>query len=206
MNLDFKIDFDDLQIREIGSWPLALRIVILFAVVLASLLLFNNLLVSSSLSDINNQQSTIHKLEQDYVVKNNIAANLDEYRAQMQQIQAIYDTAINEIPASAKIASLITQISNLEGLKYELIKPGTSSSKDNLLMELPINLRVVGTYHGFGRFLSRLAGLKRILTVHDFTIVPLNDAKLLKANESYGMLVFEVQIKAYWLAGETNNA
>jgi type IV pilus assembly protein PilO len=209
MELKFNIDFKELELREVGTWPTPLRAAIVGTVGLLALVLFANLLVGPVLDNIMIAKNNIVAMKQDYSIKHNIAANLDEYRVQMVEMQQMYDKVLHEIPANNKIPELVSEISKeatAEGLKYELIRPGASISKDNLFMELPVSLKLIGSYHGFGRFLSRLAALDRVLTVHDFTITKINDPKLIKDNEIYGQLIFEVDIKAYWLVGDGSNA
>lgn len=114
------------------------------------------------------------QLRQSFVEKQKKAVNLPDYKKQLYQIEVSLQEMIKQLPTEEEVASLLIDISQTglaSGLEFRLFKPGAPVPRD-FYSELPINIQVVGRYEELGLFVSGLASLPRIVTVHDVTIVP----------------------------------
>ncbi|MCB1789860.1 MAG: type 4a pilus biogenesis protein PilO, partial [Gammaproteobacteria bacterium] len=102
------------------------------------------------------------------------AANLDAYRAQLAEMQESFGAMLRQLPNRTEVADLLVDVSQTglaAGLEFELFQPQGEVPKD-FYAELPIKIRVVGKYHEFGEFVSGLAALPRIVTIHDVEVRP----------------------------------
>lgn len=177
MNLS---ELNDLDFQDMGSWPLlAKSLAITFICVL--------ILFAGYWFDTKDQQAEIERLEQKEVqlqakFKTNArkAANLELYKQQMADMQQSFGAMLKQLPSKTEVAELLVDISQTglaSGLEFELFKP-TAEVPLEFYAELPIQLRVTGEYHEFGNFVSGVAALPRIVTLHDFNIAPGKDGKL----------------------------
>ena len=120
------------------------------------------------------------ELKVSFEVKQKKAVNLQEYRNQLKQIEASLGEMIRQMPTRAEVASLlvdITQTGLASGLEFQLFKPAGEVRKD-FYTELPISIQVIGRYQELALFVSGLASLPRIVTVHDVSIAPRNEAEM----------------------------
>ncbi|HUQ51987.1 MAG TPA: type 4a pilus biogenesis protein PilO, partial [Gammaproteobacteria bacterium] len=120
------------------------------------------------------------------------AANFDAYRAQLAEIERDFGAMLRQLPGQTEVPSLLVDISQTglgAGLEEELFQPGVEIHKD-FYAELPIKLRYSGSYHELGNFVSGIAALPRIVTLHDVTIRPRNDS-------SPDELILDVTAKTY---------
>ena len=104
--------------------------------------------------------------------KESKAANLDAYKEQMQEMERTFGALLQQLPGKTEVAELLVDVSRIgiqSGLEFELFKPEAEIPKE-FYAELPIDLRVIGTYHQFGNFASATAALSRIVTLHDLSI------------------------------------
>jgi len=111
-------------------------------------------------------------LRQQFEKKQAKAVNLDAYREQLKEIQESFGAMLRQLPDRTEVAALLVDVSQTglaAGLEFELFQPMPEVKKD-FYAELPIKIRVVGDYHEFGEFVSGLAALPRIVTVHDVKI------------------------------------
>ncbi len=194
MNLS-EINWD---INSAGGWPTPIKIA---AGVLVSLLVVAADIYYVSLP----QLDELDKLEQEEVSlktafenKQKKAINLPDYRAQLDQIEASLGEMLKQMPTKAEVANLLVDISQTglaSGLEFKLFQPGASIPKE-FYSELPINIQVVGQYEELGLFVSGLASLPRIVTVHNVNIAPLGKAD--KDNKgSQGDMAMSATIKTY---------
>jgi type IV pilus assembly protein PilO len=163
---------NELDIRNIASWPLparALVIVIIFAGVLGL----------GYWLDTKDQGMRLEKAEQKeqelrhaFEVKAKKAANLQAYEQQLEEMRESFGAMLRQLPNKTEVAELLVDISQTglaSGLEFELFKPQSEIPKE-FYAELPISIRVKGDYHEFGNFISGVAALPRIVTVHDVAI------------------------------------
>lgn len=189
MNLD---QINELDFSDIGDWPLLVKLILI-------LLLCALVAVGGYFFDIEPQykelarvQSSERELRQDFESKQARAVNLNAYRAQLREMEDSFGTMLRQLPNRTEVADLLVDVSQTglaAGLEFELFQPQTEVPRD-FYAELPITLRVTGSFHEFGEFVSGLAALPRIVTVHDVRIQP-------KGKGESGKLVMDATAKTY---------
>lgn len=183
MNLKFdfsEIDLNDLDFENIGSWPKPVKII---AYVLAATLVMVGtyfLLVDSKIDALNVAKKQEQELRSMYRIKYTAAVNLELYRQQMLDMEDLFSSLLKRLPASHETPGLlddITYVGTTSGLTFLGIKWLPEVTKE-FYTELPITIEVVGKYHEFGEFVSKVAELPRIVTLHDFKIKQLENGDL----------------------------
>ena len=183
--------FDNLELDNIGQWPPAAKL--LLAIFLAVLIAFLGYmgLISDQMKKLERAVAEEVTLKQSYRAKYHVAANLDLFRAQMAEAEDTFATQLRNLPNSHEIPGLlddITFIGTTSGLDFVKLEWQPEISKE-VYIELPIDIEVIGSYHSFGEFVSKIAGLPRIVTLHDFTI------KI--AHDDSNTLSLKLQAKTY---------
>jgi type IV pilus assembly protein PilO len=163
---------NELDIRNIASWPLPARVLVI-AIIFAGVLGLGYWL------DTKDQGMRLEKAEQKeqdlrqaFEVKAKKAANLQAYEQQLEEMRESFGAMLRQLPNKTEVAELLVDISQTglaSGLEFELFKPQSEIPKE-FYAELPISIRVKGDYHEFGNFISGVAALPRIVTVHDVAI------------------------------------
>jgi len=179
MNLDALKNFDVNQLRSLdykntGSWPLPLRILALIIVFGVVLFLGYYFLISDQIAERGKLVDTENTLKSQFEAKALQAANLDTYKQQLDDMQKSFGTMLKQLPGKTEIPSIlqdISQAAQVDGLKQDLFKPGGEATKD-FYAEKPIDLQLDGGYHDFGKFVSDVAALPRIVTLHNIVIRP----------------------------------
>ncbi|MGD8417963.1 MAG: type 4a pilus biogenesis protein PilO [Pseudomonadales bacterium] len=174
--LDQLQDFDlnDLDFNNIGSWPGPIKIllmVIAFVLVVGAGYYFY---LTDKQSTLDRAQTKELDLRRDYEVKAEKAANLEEYRAQKQQMEATFGALLKQLPQDTEVPGLLDDITRT-ALDNELNIESIDLQPEKQLefyVELPIDIVVEGSYHKIGQFISGVAALSRIVTLHDFTLEP----------------------------------
>jgi type IV pilus assembly protein PilO len=157
-----------------GTWPLPVKAALIFLVcsVVAGGCVYLDTLDQLVALEASEQQEVTLKTA--FETKQAKAANLPDYQYQLTQIEASLDEMIKQMPTEAEVASLLVDISQTglaSGLTFQLFKPSTAVPKD-FYSELPIKIEVTGKYEELGLFVSGVASLPRIVTVHDVNITP----------------------------------
>lgn len=194
-----EIDFSNLEIREIGSWPLIMRIGVIVLTVVTSIILVYMLVISKELDDLAAAEKNVADKMKDYKDQYNQAVNLDAYNKQMQDAQTTFQEYVNELPAASNIPELIdslTKIGQKNNLKINSIKIGDPKLESGFYMSLPLTLSMTGQYHDIGLFVSDVSKLARIVTLGDFNIKPVGAA-------NPGELDIDIQAQTYWLASQS---
>ncbi len=169
-------DLRSLDPKNMGSWPLPMRIVVLVALYGAILVGGYVGLISGQRDDYNSREDKEASLKSDFESKALQAANLDVYKKQLDDMQTSFGTMLRQLPGQTEIPSLlqdISQAAQVDGLKQDLFRPGGEAPKD-FYSEKPIDLTLEGTYHEFGKFVSDVATLPRIVTLHNINIHPVS--------------------------------
>jgi type IV pilus assembly protein PilO len=167
-------ELQSLDPKSIGNWPLFARVaalVLLYIAVLVAGYYFLILDQRTELAQLGDKETS---LKTDFESKAAQAANLDTYKKQLDDMQKSFGTMLKQLPGQTEIPSLlqdISQTAQVDGLKQDLFKPGSESPKD-FYAEKPIDLVLEGNYHEFGKFVSDVAALPRIVTLHDIDIKP----------------------------------
>jgi type IV pilus assembly protein PilO len=126
------------------------------------------------------------------------AANLDAYKGQLAEMERSFGAMLRQLPGKTEVPSLLVDISQTglaAGLQEKLFQPGTEKS-NGFYAELPIKIKLVGSYHQFGAFVSGIAALPRIVTLHDIEISPSKEGGSEKST-NYDNLVMDVTAKTY---------
>jgi type IV pilus assembly protein PilO len=172
MNLS-EINWD---LNTAGTWPLPIKVAMMVfvgAAVVGGGVYFDTLDQLKTLESTEQKEQT---LKQEFEAKQKKAVNFQDYQDQLAQIEASLDEMIRQMPTEEEVASLLVDISQTglaSGLEFKLFKPETPILKD-FYSELPIKIQVTGKYHELGLFVSGLASLPRIVTIHDVNITPEN--------------------------------
>lgn len=173
-------DFQGLDPNDPGQWPLLPRVVTLaglFAAIVAGGWWFD---WSDQLAVLETKQKEELTLKDDWLSKKRQAVNLTEYRRQLSEIDRQFGALLKQLPNRSEIESLLADINQAglgRGLQFELFKPGSEGSKD-FYAELPIAVRVTGSYHDLGEFVSDVAKMPRIVTLNDIAIETGKDGNL----------------------------
>lgn len=171
MNLQ---ELNELDLSNIGDWPAAVKailILILCGMVVAG---WYFLYTEDQYKELERVERVEKDLRQDFEIKQAKAANLEAYKAQLAEMRESFGSMLRQLPNRTEVADLLVDVSQTglaAGLEFELFKPQGEVPKD-FYAELPIKIRVIGDYHEFGEFVSGLAALPRIVTVHNVKISP----------------------------------
>ncbi len=176
-----------------GTWPLAIKIatLLLISIIVAGAGFYY--ITLDQLAELEQYEAEEVSLKATFERKQKKAVNLPDYREQLKQIEASLGEMIKQMPTKAEVANLLIDISQTglaSGLEFRLFKPASAIRKD-FYSELPIKINVVGRYEEIGLFVSGLASLPRIVTVHDVAISPkgsimVMDATIKTYNEESG--------------------
>lgn len=162
----------DLDPNNIGSWPVAARVMVVVLLCVAILFAGYYFDTSDQLLNLDQADAKENTLKQELESKQAKAANLDAYKEQMKEMERSFGALLQQLPGKTEVADLLVDISRvgiISGLEFEYFKPEAEAPKE-FYAELPIKIRVRGTYHQFGNFVSGTAALSRIVTLHDIAI------------------------------------
>lgn len=171
MNLS---DFNNLDFQNIGGWPPAAKGVAIGVVCLVLLGAGYWFDTKGQWEALEQSKAKEQELKQSFEIKQAKAVNLDAYKQQLDEMNVSFGLMLRQLPSKAEVADLLVDISQTglaSGLEFELFSPKDETPKD-FYAELPINIRVTGNYHQFGAFVSGVAALPRIVTLHDIAIHP----------------------------------
>jgi len=186
-------DIKTLDPNDPGRWPFPVRagVVGLVFVVLAALLFY--LLVWSDQKPILDQKATEEQdLRNKFKTKHSKAVNLAVYQQQLADIERSFGALLRQLPGRTEVPNLLVDISQVgvgAGLEEKLFQPSPEVKKD-FYAELPIKIKLTGSYHQMGEFVSGIAALPRIVTLHDIVIKP--DTK-----DAYDVLSLELTAKTF---------
>lgn len=183
------LDLNDLDFERIGSWPLSGRIFIWLVTIVLIVFAGYYFQVKSLNESLNQDKAKEATLRKTFEKKAFEAANLDHYRQQMEEIKIAFGAMLSQLPKDSEVPGLLEDITERgasAGLNIKSIQLQQEVSRE-FYVELPISVRVIGSYHQLGTFVSGVAGLPRIVTLHDYTIKKLKD----------GMLEMNIEAKTY---------
>lgn len=192
MNLE---QLRSLDLNDAGAWPLPIKATAIALLSVAVLGLGYWFDTRAQLAQLEQAQQKEVQLKEVFRNKWSKAANLDAYRKQMKEMKQSFGAMLRQLPGKTEIADLLVDISQAgieNGLNFELFKPEKEKPAE-FYAELPIKIKVTGTYHDFGKFVSKVAALPRIVTLHDIDIAPANKGK----NDKGDTLVMEATAKTY---------
>ena len=186
-------ELQSLDANDVGRWPLAFRVaVIVLVFILVAALGIYFTIVKDKAPLLERAQGEEQELRLTFENKQRKAANYDAYKAQLSQIEQSFGTMLRQLPGETEIPSLIVDISQTglaAGLQEKLFVPQAEIPKD-FYAEKPIKIRLAGGYHEIGNFVSGIAALPRIVTLHDINITP-------ESQDNYDNLSIEVTAQTY---------
>lgn len=174
-------DLNKLNLREIGTWPAPFKAAAM--VILLGLIVFAGYMLvwSDQLAQLDQARQQEMKLRNEFLDKKKQAVNLDVYREQLKEVEQSFGALVRQLPNKSEMDALITDINQAglgRGLEFELFKPAPQETIKGEIAELPITIRVTGSYHDLGKFASDIAQLPRIVTLHDIAITQNKDGAL----------------------------
>jgi type IV pilus assembly protein PilO len=165
-------DFRNLDPKDPGLWPVLPRIVILAAILLSLLLCGWWFGWRGQLEELDGKQQEEAKLKDEWLAKKQQAVNLQEHQKQLAEIDRSFGVLLKQLPNKAEMEALLIDINQAglgRGLQFELFRPGAESMKD-FYAELPIQVKLTGSYHDLGAFAGDVAKMPRIVTLNDLDI------------------------------------
>lgn len=168
------VDLADLDLNNLGSWPAAVKVIaaaLLMVLVLGGGYYFY---LSDMLVSLDQEKAQEETLKQQFSTKAFQAANLEAYKAQMEEMEASFGALLRQLPSDTEVPGLLEDITRTglgSGLEFEEIKLQPEVAQQ-FYIELPIQIKVVGGYHDLATFVSGVSSLPRIVTLHDFEIKP----------------------------------
>ena len=167
--------FKYLNPKDPGTWPALPKLLALFALLVA-------LVVAGYVADWQGQMDELDagvqqetKLKGEYKDKMQLAVNLDLYRQQLREIDTSFGALLKQLPNKSQMDALLVDINQAglgRGLQFDLFKPAPRETMKDFYAELPVAIRVTGSYHDMGQFASDIAQLSRIVTLNDISIQP----------------------------------
>lgn len=186
-------ELKNLDVNDVGRWPLLFRASVIFVVFIAVVgagVWFT--IIKDRLPDLQRAQDDESTLRVTFENKQRKAANYDAYKAQLSQIEQSFGTMLRQLPGETEIPSLIVDVSQTglaSGLQEKLFQPQPEIPRD-FYAEKPIKIRLSGGYHEIANFVSGVAALPRIVTLHDINITP-------EGQDSFDRLSLEVTAQTY---------
>ena len=168
-----EFDVNDLDFENVGSWPLAIKIVVWIIALVAVLAAGYFYHISKLQETLQQAAQKEEQLKQEFEQKAFQAANLDAYKKQMIEMEESFGALVSQLPSDTEVPGLLEDITNkgmLNGLEFDSIQLQPEIARE-FYVELPIQIQASGSYHDLGAFVSGMAGLPRIVTLHDFKIV-----------------------------------
>lgn len=188
-------DINDLDFKNAGSWPVLVKVVV-WALVLGIVIFLGYYLhLNDKLDEQAREERKEVALKQEYESKAFKAANLEVYRKQMEEMEKSFGALVRQLPSDTEVPGLLEDITHTglgSGLEIDSIKL-QPEQRAEFYVELPIEIQVRGGYHDLGSFVSGVASLPRIVTLHDFEIKP---------TESGGLLAMTITAKTYRYSDE----
>ena len=186
----FLDQFRNLNTRDPGAWPPAPKAVLL-------VFLLGGILVLGYLLDWQEEWESLEagrqqevKLKDEYVAKQQQAINLDLYRQQLREIDSSFGALLRQLPNRSQMDALLVDINQAglgRGLQFDLFRPAPQETKREFYAELPVTLKLTGSYHDMGQFASDIGQLSRIVTLNDIALTGGKD----------GALVMDVTAKTF---------
>jgi type IV pilus assembly protein PilO len=186
----------DLDVEKIGSWPVAVKAIAILLACALSVGLIYYVDTQNQIAELDTIQAKEQELKNSFEAKQKKAVNLEEYKQQLEEIQKTFGDLLRQLPDKTQVPDLLVDVSQTglaSGLEFELFKPGNEVPRE-FYAELPIEIKVLGNYMEFGAFISGLASLPRIVTIHNVKIYPRKDTSQSTKNKP---LTMEALVKTY---------
>jgi type IV pilus assembly protein PilO len=182
-------DINELDLESMGTWPVLVKIIVWLIAFAAVMIAGYQYVVADMQVQLASVQQKEQSLKSEFEKKSFKAKNLEAYRAQMAEMSESFEALVSQLPSETEVPGLLEDITNKgveNGLEISSIQLQSEQVKE-FYIELPITIAVQGSYHDIGAFVSGIASLPRIVTLHDFSI---------KTNKE-GLLAMTITAKTY---------
>lgn len=186
-------DFNNIDLQNVGSLPLPIKAVLLGALGLVLIGLGYWFMWSPALEELDQSIEKEKELRTVFLTKKSQAIKIDAYRQQMVEIEKTFGALLKQLPDKSEMDGLLTDVNQAglgRGLEFELFKPGQETVAE-FYAEMPIQIKVLGSYHDLGAFATDVSKLPRIVTLNNLSVQPVNK----EAKD--GRLVLEAVAKTY---------
>ena len=177
----FLDQFRNLNPKDPGAWPALPKAMLLVGVLVGIVVLGYFLDWQDQMDSLDAGRQQEAKLKDEYVSKAQQAINLDLYRQQLREIDSSFGALLRQLPNRSQMDALLVDINQAglgRGLQFELFKPAPSETKREFYAELPVTLKLQGSYHDMGQFASDIGQLSRIVTLNDIALTAGKDGQL----------------------------
>ena len=174
-------DFKHTNWKDPGTWTIAPKILVLIAILVAIPVAGYFGLWQGQLEELEKGLQQEETLKKDYLGKKTQAVNLDLHKQQLREIDTQFGALLKQLPNKSQMDALLVDINQSglsRGLQFELFRPATTESAKEFYSELPIQVKVIGTYHDMGAFAADVGQLPRIVTLNDVSIAAGKDGNL----------------------------
>ncbi len=179
--------------RDPGRWPLSIRAgAVALCFLVLTLVLTYVFVWNEQRPELQRREDAEQQLRQEFKTKHAKAVNLEVYKQQLKDIERSFGALLRQLPGKTEVPNLLVDISQTglsAGLEEKLFQPQPEQKKD-FYAELPIKITLSGSYHEFGEFVSGIAALPRIVTLHDIEIKSIN-------KDAYDQLTLDLTAKTY---------
>jgi type IV pilus assembly protein PilO len=186
----FLDQFRNLNPRDPGAWPPVPKAMLMVGLLVGILVLGYFIDWQDELDSLDAGRQQEVKLKDEYVAKQQQAINLDLYRQQLREIDSSFGALLRQLPNRSQMDALLVDINQAglgRGLQFELFRPAPAETKKEFYAELPVTLKLNGSYHDMGQFASDIGQLSRIVTLNDIALTAAKD----------GLLTMDVTAKTF---------
>jgi type IV pilus assembly protein PilO len=174
-------DFKHTNWKDPGTWTFAPKILVLIAILILIPVAGYFGVWQGQIEELEKGKQQEHTLKKDYLAKKTQAVNLDLHKQQLREIDTQFGALLKQLPNKSQMDALLVDINQAglsRGLQFELFKPAASEAVREFYSELPIQVKVVGTYHDMGAFAADVGQLPRIVTLNNVSIDAGKDGNL----------------------------
>lgn len=201
----FMQQWNTLDANNYGGWPVSVKITVWIFILVGIMFLGYMLLVKPKMDEISNANAQEQNLLNEFRAKDSTLRNLQAYQRQLQEMEANFNQQLEQLPKETEIPGLVEDINVTgvnSGLKFKniLLEP---EIQQEFFIEQPISMEAVGDYHSFGAFVSSIAALPRIVTLHDFTLTA---APNTEKKTDIPQITYNVKAKTYRYVGNAEGA
>jgi len=182
--INFNAFLEDLKAtnwNDPGTWHAAPKAIVLLAILVVIPVAGYFLDTAGQIEALESGQQEEARLKEQYLNKKRQAINLDLHRQQLREINVQFGALLRQLPDKSQMDALLVDINQAglgRGLQFELFRPASSDTVREFYAELPISVKVIGTYHDMGAFASDVGQLSRIVTLNDVAITTQKDGNL----------------------------
>ncbi|KKN36344.1 hypothetical protein LCGC14_0774670 [marine sediment metagenome] len=169
---------NDLDFNESGEWPPLVKVIAAVVICIVVWVGGYYFILKEKEAELVKLEQKEVELKQAFEIKQAKAFNLEAYKEQLAEMRVMFSSMLEQLPKKSEVPDLLVDITRtglINGLEFELFKPEGEKPVD-FYAELPIQMTVTGNYHQFGEFVSGVAALPRIVTLHDISMGPMNAA------------------------------